>query len=137
MRQAELYFIEKAESLRCTLGNWRFENERHELVNHMREDATERLQLARLQGNYVPPIRAPVAFAFHTLLSAPFGQDSRNVHPHAEEMQQKFDPDKVKKAALMRSRPYPTRYIFRMGPGDALPKEAMDIFDDLFANAEE
>lgn len=137
VRQAELYFIEKAESLRSPGSGWKFEYERSELVQHMREDASERLSLARLQGNYVPPIRVPVAFAFHTLLAAPFGQDSRNVHPHAEEMQQKFDPDKVKKAAYMRSRPFPTKHVFRLGGRDEMPASAMDKFDDLFVSAKE
>lgn len=137
VRQAEVYFIEKADSLRCAGSGWKFDHERAELVKHMREDATERLQLARLQGNYVPPIRAPVAFAFHTLLAAPFGQDSRNVHPHAEEMQQKFDPDKVKKAAFMRSRPYPTRFVYTLGGRDELKASAMEKFDDLFVDAKD
>lgn len=110
MKNAEKYFVEKAETLRCPLSNWRFDNERHELVNHMREDSTERLQIARLQGNYVPPIRSPVAIAFHTLLTAPFGHDSRVPQPRPEEQAgAKVDKSKIKKASLSRARPHQRR----------------------------
>lgn len=109
VKNAETYFVEKAESLRCDLSNWRYDNERHELVNHMREDATERLQLARLQGNYVPPIRAPVAVAFHTLLTSPFGAgDAASAQPatsSTEQPQFKADKDKGLKADKMVARP--------------------------------
>lgn len=122
VKNAESYFVEKAEMLRCPLSIWRFDNERHELVNHMREDATERLQLARLQGNYVPPFRAPVAVAFHTLLTAPFGHDSRIPQPRPEEqVSAKVDKDKVKKASLARARPHQRRWMsFKPRGGDEL-----------------
>jgi hypothetical protein len=135
VKDAENYFVEKAESLRCPLSSWRFDNERHELVNHMREDATERLQLARLQGNYVPPIRAPVAVAFHTLLTAPFGHDSRVPQPNPEElMGSKRDKDKVKKASLSRSRPHQRRgYSVSVEELDVAASSEMfrDFFPDV------
>lgn len=137
VKDAENYFVEKAESLRCSLSTWRYDNERHELVNHMREDATERLQLARLQGNYVPPIRAPVAVAFHTLLSAPFGRDSRLPQPHPDEaMNVKFDKDKAKKASLDRSRPRQRRgYIITAKDKDILSvDEYNELYGDFFAD---
>lgn len=135
VKEAESYFVENAESLRSNLGGWRFDNERHELVNNMRNDATERLQLARLQGNYVPHMRSPIAFAFHTLLLAPFGRDSRFAHPHAEEMQQSFDPDKVKKAGLMRSRPQQRKYKFAVKDRDEVGEKMVDMFSNLFEDA--
>lgn len=135
VKEAESYFVENAESLRSNLGGWRFDNERHELVNHMRDDATERLQLARLQGNYVPPMRSPIAFAFHTLLLAPFGRDSRFAHPHAEEMQQSFDPDKIKKAGLMRSRPQQRKFRFKVSDRDEVGEKMVHMFADLFEDA--
>eukprot|EP00178_Gracilaria_changii_P000338 TRINITY_DN1041_c0_g2_i1.p1 TRINITY_DN1041_c0_g2~~TRINITY_DN1041_c0_g2_i1.p1 ORF type:complete len:534 (-),score=81.19 TRINITY_DN1041_c0_g2_i1:12050-13651(-) len=130
--EAERYFIENAEALRPKLSSCRFDNERQELVNHMRDDATERLQLARLQGNYVPSIRAPIAFAFHTLLLAPFGQDSRVQVPHAEEMKQTYDPDKVKQAHIMRVRPFQTGRIFTVKDSDELPSSAVDMLAPIF-----
>jgi Root hair defective 3 GTP-binding protein (RHD3) len=140
VKSAENYFVEKAESLRSTLSNWRFDNERHELVNHMREDATERLQLARLQGNYVPPIRAPVAVAFHTLLTAPFGQDAAAAQAAAagaEQMQHKVDKDKVKKAELSRARPHQrSGYTFTVGRKDQVkPEDVMKTFAGIFTSS--
>lgn len=135
VKEAETYFVNNADALRSQLGGWRFDNERHELVNHMRDDATERLQLARLQGSYVPPMRAPIAFAFHTLLLAPFGRDSRSIQPHEKEMQQVYDPDKIKKAGLMRSRPHQRNYKFTVSSKDEVGQETVDAFADLFADA--
>lgn len=131
VREAEVYFVENAESLRCKWGGWRFDNTRYELVTHMREDATERLQLARLQGNYVPAVRAPIAFAFHTLLLAPFGKDSRVTYRHPEEMQQKYDPDKVKQASMMRLRPHQRGHAsFKVGKD--VGKDCVEMFKDFF-----
>lgn len=136
VREAEVYFVENAESLRCKWGGWRFDNTRHELVSHMREDATERLQLAKLQGNYVPAMRAPIAFAFHTLLLAPFGKDSRVTYRHPEEMQQKYDPDKVKQASVMRLRPHQRGHAsFKVR--DEVGQECLDTFKGLLDNEED
>lgn len=132
VKEAELFFIKNGEALRSKMGNWRFDNERHELVNHMRDDATERLQLARLQGNYVPPIRAPIAFAFHTLLLAPFGKDSRLQTPYAEEMKQTYDPDKVKQAHIMRSRPYRRSGNVSFGKKDEIGPDFTKQYAPLF-----
>ena len=132
VKEAELFFVELAESLRSKLGNWRFDNERHELVNHMRDDATERLQLARLQGNYVPRIRAPIAFAFHTLLLAPFGSDSRFQRPHAEEMKQSYDPDKIKQAGLIRARPHQRGPIQSVKDKNVVGRTTLERFEGLF-----
>ena len=134
---AENYFVERGESLRSKLGNWRFDNERNELVNHIRDDATERLQLARLQGNYVPRMRAPIGFAFHTLLLAPFGRDSRLAHPHADDMKQTYDPDKIKQAGLMRVRAMQRNQIISFRPRDvASPEKIEDLFGPLFEEEE-
>lgn len=134
VKEAEAFFVEHAESLRSKLSNWRFDNERHELVNHMRDDATERLQLARLQGNYVPRMRSPIAFAFHTLLLAPFGRDSRFSHPHAEDMKQSYDPDKVKRAGLMRARPHQRGHNICVGGRDEVDDVFLEKFADLFGD---
>ncbi len=137
VRDAEMYFVGKAESLVVPGAGWRFDSTRADLVKTFRDDATERLQLARLQGNYVKPIRTPLLFAFHTLLAAPFGKDSRvGGHPQAEEMQTKFDPDKVKKAALLRNRPFPTKHIINVR-GMEMKPGALDIFDELFDSGNE
>lgn len=135
VREAEMFFVENGELLRSKLGNWRFDNDRHELVNHMREDATERLQVARLQGNYVPNIRAPIAFAFHTLLQSPFGSDSRFAHPHAEEMKQSFDPDKVKQPGMMRTRPYQRGHPFKFKKSHEMDDESLDFYGEFFGES--
>lgn len=134
--EAEKYFIENGNMLRSNKygQEWRFDNERYQLVKLMRDDATERLQMARLQGNYVPNIRAPIAFAFHTLMQAPFGSDSRFAHPHAEDMKQKFDPDKVKQPGMMRSRPTQTGPKVKVGKKDALGDDFNEIFSPLFGS---
>lgn len=136
VKDAEMFFVQNGDSLRSKLGNWRFDNERHELVNHMRDDATERLQLARLQGNYVPNIRAPIAFAFHTLLLAPLGRDSRFVQPHAEEMKPTYDPDKVKQPGMMRTRPYQRGHPFRYKNRYDFDQESLDLLADFFGDRE-
>lgn len=133
VNETEKYFTEKSRGLTPPIG-WRSDSVRTQLVKSMKEDATERLQMARLQGNYVPSIRTPLLFAFHTLLAAPFGKDSRVVgHPQAEEMQTKFDPDKVKKATLLRNRPYPTRHTVSLGMREAMPADSLDIIGEIFA----
>ncbi|PXF49015.1 Protein SEY1-like [Gracilariopsis chorda] len=132
VKVAESFFVEHGEVLRSKLGSWRFDNERHELVNHMRDDATERLQLARLQGNYVPSIRAPIAFAFHTLLLAPFGKDSRMQVPYAEEMKQTYDPDKVKQAYIMRIRPFQGGQVRSVNSSDEFVGSSLDQLGPLF-----
>lgn len=138
VREAEKYFIDNGNMLKSKKygQDWRFDNERYELVNLMRDDATERLQLARLQGNYVPNIRAPIAFAFHTLLQAPFGSDSRFAHPHAEDMKQNFDPDKVKQPGMMRSRPTQRGPKIKVKKSDALGDDFLDNFSSLFGSGD-
>lgn len=137
VKEADSFFVREAESLRSKLGNWRFDSERQELVNHMRDDATERLQLARLQGNYVPHMRTPIAFAFHTLLLAPFGKDSRFAHPHAEDMKPNFDPDKAKQPSMMRLRPYQRGHNVKANNRDEreLTEEVLDLFSPLHERA--
>lgn len=104
---AESHFVRNVTLIRCPSAPWRFDNERLELVNHMRNDSMERLQLAKLQGNYVPNIRIPVAFAFHTLLAAPFGKDSRiAAQSPVDDMKATYDPDKIKQPSMMRTRPF-------------------------------
>lgn len=136
VHEAEKYFYDKTLALRPSGGvaDWRCDAARAELGRTMREDAKQRLQIARLNGNYVPSIRAPLMLAFHTLLAAPFGKDSRVAGmQQPEEMQTKFDPDKAKKADLLRSRPYPTKHIVKLGWGEALRTDALDDIDQFFA----
>lgn len=133
VREAELHFVRKSEALRSKLGNWRFDNERYELVNHMRDDATERLQLARLQGSYVPNVRVPIMFAFHTLLLAPFGRDSRMAQTPVEDMKTTFDPDKMKQPSMMRSRPFQRGHGLTFDENrDGYPKESLDKLTKFF-----
>jgi Root hair defective 3 GTP-binding protein (RHD3) len=108
LKDAQKYFADNAEKLRPKFSAWRFDNETQELASHMREDATERLQQARLE-EYAPdargrrtgrrgrrgrrpgagPTRQPISISFHYLDPAPFGfKDSRyeklNTDDHLE-----------------------------------------------------
>lgn len=98
LKEAQKYFQDQAEKLRPKSSSWRFDNETKELASHMREDATERLQQARLE-EYAPSARGrrggrrgrrgrgpaaggstrqPISISFHYLDPAPFGyKDSR------------------------------------------------------------
>lgn len=97
LKEAQKYFADQAEKLRPNSSSWRFDNETKELASHMREDATERLQQARLE-EYAPNARGrgggrrgrrgrrpgagstrqPISISFHYLDPAPFGfKDSR------------------------------------------------------------
>lgn len=98
LKEAQKYFQEQAEKLRPKSSTWRFDNETKELASHMREDATERLQQARLE-ELAPSgrgrrggrrgrrgrgsaaggsTRQPISISFHYLDPAPFGyKDSR------------------------------------------------------------
>lgn len=97
LRDAQNYFATEAEKLRSKSSSWRFDNETKELASHMREDATDCLQRARL-AEYGPggrnrrgarrggrggrpagaSQRKPISISFHYLDPAPFGfKDSR------------------------------------------------------------
>lgn len=54
---AEKKFLTQAEAMKCKGARWRYETERGDFLKAMREVATERLQMARLQGSYVPGLR--------------------------------------------------------------------------------
>jgi hypothetical protein len=96
LKDAQKHFTESATKLRPRGSSWRFDNESKELASHMREDATERLQQARLEdysngqrgrrgrrgqrGPRAPGTRPrqPISLSFHYLDPAPFGwKDSR------------------------------------------------------------
>eukprot|EP00177_Eucheuma_denticulatum_P001502 GFKZ01002692.1.p2 GENE.GFKZ01002692.1~~GFKZ01002692.1.p2 ORF type:complete len:579 (+),score=78.56 GFKZ01002692.1:105-1739(+) len=94
LKESQKYFQVNAEALRPKSSSWRYDNDMKELAAQMREDATERLQRARLadyqsgasrrnrrfrsrdvgSGNK----RQPIQLSFHYLDPAPFGwKDSR------------------------------------------------------------
>lgn len=93
LKESQKYFQVHGEALRPKSSSWRFDNDMKELAAQMREDATERLQRARLadyqsgasrnrlfrsrdvgSGNK----RQPIQVGFHYLDPAPFGwKDSR------------------------------------------------------------
>jgi hypothetical protein len=98
LKDAQRFFVEQADKLRPRGSSWRYDNESKELASHMRDDATERLQQARLEdyasgargrrgrrgrrttagGGAERPKRQPIAISFHYLNPAPFGfKDSR------------------------------------------------------------
>lgn len=96
LKESQKYFQVKAEALRPRFSSWHLDNDTKELAAQMREDATERLQRARLAdyqenssrrgrrrrpgaavGSTGKP-RQPVHVSFHYLDPAPFGwKDSR------------------------------------------------------------
>lgn len=94
LKESQKYFQVNADSLRPKFSSWRYDSDTKELSQQMREDATERLQRARLadyqqnngrRGRRRRPglgpgekPRQPIQFSFHYLDPAPFGfKDSR------------------------------------------------------------
>eukprot|EP00178_Gracilaria_changii_P005840 TRINITY_DN199_c0_g1_i104.p2 TRINITY_DN199_c0_g1~~TRINITY_DN199_c0_g1_i104.p2 ORF type:complete len:554 (+),score=88.05 TRINITY_DN199_c0_g1_i104:334-1995(+) len=96
VKEFQREFKTKAEELRPGFSSWRYDNDAKELANQMREDATERLQRARIAdyqesglrrnrrrrpaiggiGGRKP--RQPINLSIHYLDPAPFGwKDSR------------------------------------------------------------
>jgi len=108
--EADKFFVEKAIGLRCSYaksGSWRYENERQELLHAMRENATERLQLARLQGSFVPQLRKPVQVSLHWLNPAPFGFFDSRFPPPLNLSQPPPDPDRYRRGMEGRITPIP------------------------------
>mmetsp|Transcript_32062 Transcript_32062/g.72028 ORF Transcript_32062/g.72028 Transcript_32062/m.72028 type:complete len:262 (+) Transcript_32062:95-880(+) len=101
IKVAEIYFTSKAESLKGFKFTKEFTyiNEKKELTKTIRELATERLQMARLQGIYQKKNRNPVSLSFHYLHPSPFGKDARFEH---FSFRDNFDFDNNTKANLMR-----------------------------------
>lgn len=99
----EKYFTSKAKLLvPFFIGNiWVLEKERKELINGIREIATERLQLARLQGVYLQKSRNPISLSFHFLHPHPFGKDLR-LDSFTSNDSFDFNPEPSKRAGLMR-----------------------------------
>lgn len=96
LKESQKYFQTNADALRPRNSSWRYDNDIKELVTQMREDATERLQRARLadhRGNIgrrnrhfrsrnglSEGKRQPIQLSLHYLDPAPFGwKDSRYV----------------------------------------------------------
>ncbi|PXF46347.1 Protein SEY1 [Gracilariopsis chorda] len=96
VRESQKSFRANAEALRPGFSSWRYDNDAKELANHMREDATERLQRARIADYQESGLRGsrrrrsgagdvggrksrqPINVSIHYLDPAPFGwKDSR------------------------------------------------------------
>lgn len=77
------------------------DKEKKELINGIREIATERLQLARLQGVYLQKSRNPISLSFHFLHPHPFGKDLR-LDSFTSNDSFDFNPEPSKRAGLMR-----------------------------------
>lgn len=99
----EKYYNSKAKLLTpFFIGNsWILEKEKKELLNGVREIATERLQLARLQGVYLQKSRNPISLSFHYLHPHPFGKDLR-LDSFTSSDSFDFNPEPSKRAGLMR-----------------------------------
>ncbi|KAA8493328.1 Protein SEY1 [Porphyridium purpureum] len=79
-RETLQFFTDKATELKVAgiSTQWSFDCDKKELMRSMREDGTEKIQAARVQGDFAPPPRQPIAMSFHYLQTAPFGwTDSR------------------------------------------------------------
>jgi hypothetical protein len=73
VKEADIFFREKASKMVSAEAPWSSEHERREMCTKMRSFVMERLQAARLQGSYVPGmLRRPVAVSLHYLASNPF-----------------------------------------------------------------
>ncbi|GJQ10599.1 hypothetical protein GpartN1_g2390.t1 [Galdieria partita] len=101
IKAADKYFCSRAELLKCKGTSWQFDSERKELLSVMRENATERLQLARIQGAYVPPARMPITLSLNYLHPNPFGKDSRYEDFQMEKEKVKFDPGNTRRGGIM------------------------------------
>jgi len=99
----EKYFTSKAKPMVPFFisNTWILEKERKELLNGIREIATERLQLARLQGVYLQKSRNPISLSFHFLHPHPFGKDLR-LDNFTSSDSFDFNPEPSKRAGLMR-----------------------------------
>jgi len=99
----EKYFVSKAKLLNpfFITNSWVLEKERKELLNGIREIATERLQLARLQGVYLQKSRNPISLSFHFLHPHPFGKDLR-LDNFTSSDSFDFNSEPSKRAGLMR-----------------------------------
>lgn len=53
--------------MRCKASKWRYDGAKQMFVSSLREVSTERVQIARLEGSYIPGLRAPVNFTVHYL----------------------------------------------------------------------
>lgn len=107
IKVAEKFFVSKANELVVPGSGWRYDALRSELVKHMREDATERLQSARLSGVYTKPVRFPVALSLHYLAASVAGLvDSRLPQKQPTEDVTLTDPNRLKLADLSRLYPH-------------------------------
>lgn len=95
VKESQKSFQKNASALRPAFSSWRYDNDEKELVNKMREFATDKLQRARLAdyqegdgrrnrrrraaiASAAPTRRHPVSLGLHYLNPAPFGwKDSR------------------------------------------------------------
>jgi len=80
IRETDQFFVSKASQMRVSgvTPVWSFDSERKELMNVVRESGTERIQFARIQGEYNPPSRQPIGVSFHYMAPSAFGwKDSR------------------------------------------------------------
>jgi hypothetical protein len=99
----EKYYTTRAKFLTpfFTGNSWILEKEKKELLSGIREIATERLQLARLQGVYLQKSRNPISLSFHYLHPHPFGKDLR-LDSFTSNDSFDFNPEPSKRAGLMR-----------------------------------
>uniref|UniRef100_A0A7S2ZJC4 Sey1/RHD3-like three-helix bundle domain-containing protein n=1 Tax=Rhodosorus marinus TaxID=101924 RepID=A0A7S2ZJC4_9RHOD len=67
VREVEKTFVRRAEEMRCKASKWRYDGAKQMFVSSLREVSTERVQIARLEGSYIPGLRAPVNFTVHYL----------------------------------------------------------------------
>ncbi|KAJ8908259.1 hypothetical protein NDN08_008350 [Rhodosorus marinus] len=67
VREVEKTFVRRAEEMRCKASKWRYAGSKHRFVMSLKEVSTERVQIARLEGSYIPGLRAPVNFTVHYL----------------------------------------------------------------------
>jgi len=97
------YFASKAKPMTPFFihNSWIIEKEKKELLNGVREIATERLQLARLQGAFLQKSRNPISLSFHFLHPHPFGKDLR-LDNFTSSDSFDFNPEPAKRAGLMR-----------------------------------
>mmetsp|Transcript_61844 Transcript_61844/g.147270 ORF Transcript_61844/g.147270 Transcript_61844/m.147270 type:complete len:239 (-) Transcript_61844:659-1375(-) len=86
---------------RKTSMNWSYEKEINSFKESIRQTATEKLQMARLQGIYLKKSKNPINLSFHYLHPHPFGKDSR-LDSLSSDDSVNYNSQLAKKAWLMR-----------------------------------
>ena len=92
-----------------TKTHWSYLRDLNTFKDSIRQTATEKLQMARLQGIYFKKAKNPINLSFHYLHPHPFGKDSR-FDPLSSKDPVNYNSQASKKAGLMRQTVLPREF---------------------------